>query len=76
MTTEVEKIVYGRMDIKESLCLSARFKTAHTSLSYASRLMRKLSSIVRILRRVVNGLRHQFPISHTVSFQLIRHDCA
>jgi hypothetical protein len=39
MSTEVEKIVYGRMDTEESLRLSARFETTHTAFSYSSRLM-------------------------------------
>jgi hypothetical protein len=39
MSTEVEKIVDGRMDTEESLRLSARFETVHPSLLYSSRLM-------------------------------------
>jgi hypothetical protein len=76
VATEVEKIVYSRVHIKESLRLSPRFETAHTPLSNASRLMWKLSSIVRIMGRVVYRLGYQLAMSHTVASQLVRHDLA
>ena len=74
MSPEIEKIVNSRMDIEKSLRLQCRFETTHTSLSNSSRLMRQFRAIVGILRRVMNRLGYQLPMSDTVASQLVRHD--
>ncbi len=36
--------------------------------------MRLLCPIVRVSRRIVDYIRHQFPMSYTVASQFVRHD--
>ncbi len=62
------------MCAQESLRLHRRLKTAHASLSYTRRLMRKLGTIVRILRCIVNRIGDQFSMRDTIASQLIGHN--
>jgi hypothetical protein len=54
VSTEVKTIVYSRMHVEKSLRLAARFEAAHSSFPYSSRLMWKLSPVVRVLGGIVN----------------------
>jgi hypothetical protein len=62
------------MDTQESLSLLHRFEPAHTSFSYTSFLVRKLGTIVGILRSIVNRAGDKFSVSHAVASQLISDD--
>jgi hypothetical protein len=58
MPTEIEEIVDSSMITQRSLSLARRPKSSHPSLSHFGVLMRLLNSIVRVLSRVMNGIRH------------------
>ena len=74
MSSQMDKIVDSRVDIWKSLRLHARFETTHTTFSNSSRLMGKLSAIIRILRGIMKRFRDQFPVSDAIASQLIRHN--
>ena len=74
MPTKVEQIVHSGMGTQKTLCLLYRFELAHTPLSNSRRLMRQLSSIVRISRCIVNRLWNQFSVRDSIAPQFIRHD--
>ena len=48
-----------------------RFEFSHAPLSHSCRLVRKLTSIVGVLRRIVNRFRDKLSMSHTVTSQFI-----
>jgi hypothetical protein len=73
MTAQIEQIIYGRMNSQESLSLMFRFEPAHAPLSYPRWLMRKFSTVIGILRCVMNRIRDKFSMGSHVASQLVRH---
>ncbi len=63
----IEKVMDSGMRSDESLSLSYRLKSPHTSLSYPGRLVALLCPIVFILLGTVNNLGYQFPMGNTVT---------
>jgi hypothetical protein len=61
------------MGTQKTLGLTRRFKTAHAALSYSCRLMRKFSTIICVLRCIVNRIRNQFSMRDAITSQLIGH---
>ena len=59
------------MSTQKSLRLHYRFETPHPSLSYTSRLMRLLCSIVLILFSAVDRLGDQLSMSYAIASQFI-----
>ena len=62
------------MNVYESLSLLDRFEATHSPLPDASRLVRKFSSIIRILSSLMNRIWDQFSMGYAVAFQLVCHD--
>jgi hypothetical protein len=74
MPSKIEQIANCRMGTQESLSLLHRFESSHPTLSHPGRFMRLLRPIVRVSRRIVDYIRHQFSMGHTVASQFVRHD--
>jgi len=73
MTRDCEQISHRAVDREEALRLADRFEPAHPPFSLTSRLMRQLSSIVRVLARVMNRIGHQLTMRGSVTSELIGH---
>ena len=71
VTPKVQQVVYSNMSSQETLRLMQWFKLAHTVLSHSCRLEQKLSSIIGILRCVMNRCRNQLPVNHPITSQFI-----
>ena len=55
----------------ESLGLTYRLESSHSSLTDPCRLMRLLSPIIGVLRCIVNDFRHHFPMRDSIAPQLV-----
>ena len=72
VTAQVEQTGYSSIGTQESLRLTRRLESSHTSLSNPSRLMRGaafrlLGPIIFILLSAVDCLRNQLPMSDTIA---------
>ena len=62
------------MRVQKPLSLPNRLELSHPSFSNPGRLMGLLCSIIAVLFSTVDCARNQFPVSNTITPQLIRHD--
>ena len=62
------------MRTQKSLSLMHRFELTHAPLPHSRRLVGQLTSIVGVLRCVVNRFWDKFSMSHVVASQFIRYD--
>ncbi len=79
MTTEIKQVVNCGVNIQESLTLvnrleSSECRTTHAPLPNPGSLVGKLSSIISVLRCIVNDIRNQFTMCNAITSQLIRYD--
>ena len=79
MTTEIKQVANCGVNTQESLTLANRLKSSECRTTqpplpnYPVRLMRKLGTIISLLRRILNSLRDQFTMGNTATSQLVRH---
>jgi hypothetical protein len=62
------------MSPQKPLSLLDRFEPPHPSLTNPGRLMGLLGPIVGILRGIVNYVRHQLPMSNSITSQFVSHN--
>jgi len=58
----------GGMNVYEALGLLGRFETTYSALPDTPRLVRKFSTIIRILLGVVNRVGEQFSMRYPIAF--------
>ncbi len=70
ITTQIEQVVYRRMDIQEPLGLGSGLESPNTLLSRPRRLVRLLHPVVGVPVRHVKWIRSQCPVGYPIPAQL------
>ena len=71
MSRDCKQVSHRAVNRQESLRLAHRFEAAHRTFALPRRLMGKLGSIVRVLTRVMERVRHHLAMRGSVASEFI-----